>query len=248
MGVKSGQATMAQLVRFLATMVAFVACLAVALLVVTIDNKSDNWLVLVSATAVTAIVFVVLFAAYLIGSEHRVVSFARWLSRLSNKFVQKITLGKRKKPVLPEDKTRKFFLEIYEDYCIMKQQKGLLIKPLLWGFVFILADVALFAVAFWALGTTFNPALLVIAYGAGALLGVIMITPGGAGGYEAAMVMILAAGGMDTADATSGVIITRVILILGTLATGYAVYHRAMAKFGKPKLEQKIDILEGKDA
>jgi uncharacterized protein (TIRG00374 family) len=244
LGIAGGQATMAQMIRFLAIIVAFVTLLAVSLLVVTIDNKSDNWLVLVAAFVVSGVAFMIIFAAYVIGSKKRVVSFSHWLSRLSNKVVQKVTLGKVKKPVLPPEKSEKFFLEIYEDFLALKEQKKLLIKPIAWGFVFVIADVALFAVAFWALGVSFNPALLVIAYGAASVMGLVMVTPGGAGGYEAVMVMVLSAGGMATAGATSGVILARVILIFITLATGYVVYHRAMAKYGKPVMKQDIDILK----
>ncbi|MDR1197346.1 MAG: YbhN family protein [Candidatus Nomurabacteria bacterium] len=243
LGIAGGQATMAQMIRFLAITVAFVVLLAVSLLAVTIDNKSDNWLVLVAAFVVSGVAFLIIFAAYVIGSKKRVISFSHWISRLSNKVVQKITLGKFKKSILPLEKSEKFFLEIYEDFLALKEQKKLLIKPIAWGFAFVIADVALFAVAFLALGVDFNPALLVIAYGAASVMGMIMITPGGAGGYEAVMVMVLAAGGMATAGATSGVILARVILIFITLATGYVVYHRAMAKYGKPVMKQNVDIL-----
>jgi uncharacterized protein (TIRG00374 family) len=244
LGVSRGQATMAQLIRFVVMAAAFVALLAVSLVVVTIDNRADNWLVLLSAVAVSAIVLMVMFAAYLIGSQKRLVSFAHWLSRAINHLVKKITFGKVQKPVLPAATAERFCLEMFEDYQVIKQEKNLLIKPLIWAFAFVILDVALFAVAFWALGTPFNPALLVMAYGAASLMGAVMITPGGAGGYEAVMVMVLAAGGMEASGATSGVIMTRVILILGTLATGYVVYHRAMQRFGKPKLDNNLDILK----
>jgi Predicted integral membrane protein len=76
------------------------------------------------------------------------------------------------------------------------------------------------------------------------VVGIAMVTPGGAGGYDATMVMFLAAGGIAAADATSGVLMTRVVLILGTLVSGYIVYRRAMKKYGKPDFEKHNNILE----
>jgi uncharacterized protein (TIRG00374 family) len=243
MGVSASQGTMAQIVRFLVTMGAFIVCLAVSLIIVTIENQASNWIVMLSTFTVTGIVLGVLFAGYLVGSESRIVSFAKWLSRTSNNFVRKITFGRVHKKVLPKDKAVKFFTELYEDFQVIKAQKKLLLKPVLWGFAFVLADVSLFAIAFWALGASFNPALLVIAYGAASIIGAFMVTPGGAGGYEATMVTVLAAGGMTAASASAGVLLARVILIICTLLTGYAVYHRAMKHFGKPKLDNEMAVI-----
>jgi uncharacterized protein (TIRG00374 family) len=245
-GVSSGQAAMAQIIRMVCILVTFVAVLVVALLFVTADNNANSWLISTTSTAVTAIVFLVIFAAYLVGGERRIVSFTKWISKLSNKIVQKATFG-RKKQVLSDETAVKFALELYEDFLAIKEQKKLLIKPLIWALVFTLSDIALFVVSFVALGVPFNPALIVIAVGAASVVGAVMITPGGAGGYEATMAMVLVSGGMLAADATSGVVLTRVILILGTLASGYVVYRRAMNKYGKPDLDKKVDILDVAD-
>lgn len=242
-GVPSGQATMAQIIRLLCILVSFVGLLMIALLFVVAENSANNWLILMATVAVTAVIFFVLFAAYLVGGERRIVSFIKWLSRLSNKIVQKVTFG-RKKQVFANESATKFALEIYEDFVAIKEQKQLLVKPLIWSLVFTLSDMALFAISFLALGVPFNPALIVLAAGAASVVGAVMVTPGGAGGYEATMIMVLAAGGMATADATSGVVLTRVILILGTLASGYLVYRRAMKRYGKPDLDKKVDITD----
>ena len=42
-------------------------------------------------------------------------------------------------------------------------------------------------IGFWALGYSVNPAAIVIAYGIASIAGFIVITPGGAGAYEAIM-------------------------------------------------------------
>ena len=101
-------------------------------------------------------------------------------------------------------------------------------------FLFNILDISLFYVTFLSLGQMVNPAVLVIAYGAGNLCGNFMITPGGIGAYEAVMVTILSTGGVDPAAALAGVILARMLLLIGTLSTGFVAYQRALNKYGKP--------------
>jgi uncharacterized protein (TIRG00374 family) len=242
LGVSAGQATMSQIIRFLLTMAVFIVFLAISLFVVTAGNATDNWIVLMSATVVTTVFFVVVFAAYLIGSRNRVISFAKWATRLGNKIVRVVSLGRVKKKVLVEADIVKFFLDIHEDAEVLKAEKRLLIKPLIWGLVFMITDVGLFAITFLAMGAAFNPAVLILAYIVAFVAGSVMITPGGVGGFELAMIAVLVSGGMVASEATAGVILARVILVILTLASGYVVYHRALRHFGRPAMDTKIKL------
>jgi len=67
------------------------------------------------------------------------------------------------------------------------------------------------------------------------IAGFFVITPGGAGAYEAIMVGFLALAGLDQGTAIAGIVLTRVILLLGTIGLGYLFYQHALIKYGKPK-------------
>jgi len=84
-----------------------------------------------------------------------------------------------------------------------------------------------------ALGTIVNPAAILLAIGVAAVVGAFMITPGGAGGYEAMMVLMLTGSGIKGATVIAGVLLARVILILLTIGSGYLFYHLALRKYGK---------------
>ena len=234
-GVRAGQATMSQIIRYVAFMIAFVILLVISLVVVAITNDASNMVVLLSAAFATGTMFLVIFAAYLIGNRNRLKSFSRWVTRVVNKVVYAISF-KRRESILKKSVTEKFFYDIHDDFMVIKEQKSLLLKPIIWAFVFVLSDVALFFVAFLALGTPFNPALLLIAYGAATCVGMFVTTPGGAGGFEGVMILML---GRASA---AGVVLARVILILGTLITGYVFYHLAIRRLGDPNLDKKIDL------
>jgi hypothetical protein len=54
------------------------------------------------------------------------------------------------------------------------------------------------------------------------------------------MIGILTSGGVAASTAFAGVILTRAILLTGTIAVGWFVYQRALKKYGTPDLK-KID-------
>lgn len=236
LGVAPGQATMAQLMRYVVQLSSFAFLLVIALIAATFENRTSNWVVVMVSVFVTSMVFLVIFGSYLVGSEKRMNNFAHWFTRTVNLIVRKVTFG-RKDKVLQLGKVETFFMEFHDDFMVLKRDKRLLIKPIIWSFIFNIVDVMLFVISFWALGIDVNLAVLLIAYGAAASAGFLMLTPGGAGAYEAIMVTVLSAGGMHPGAAVAGVVLTRATLMVGTLLTGFIVYHQALKKYGKPKLE-----------
>lgn len=231
-GVSPGRATMAQVVRFAMTFVAFIALLAIAVLVVTIDGNINRWIILVSSSLVGVMLAAIFGGIYLMGSQSRMAAFAGWLSRNTNRLVRRLTFGKVKK-VLNHKKVDAFFDEMHHDYQALRNDKRMLVKPLLWGFLYTIVDVSLFLITFWALGVPINPAPILIAYGVATMAGFFVVTPGGAGAYEAIMVAFLAIAGLSQGTAIAGIVLTRVILLLGTIILGYVFYQHAILKYGK---------------
>lgn len=241
LGVTAGQATMAQIMRYVVQMGTFMILIVLALIWATLENRTANWVVAATAIGITSLVFLVIFGGYLVGSGLRMRNFAHWLTKALNSLVKRVTLGRRSE-MLNVSRVERFFLDFHSDFMVLKNDKKLLIRPIVWSFLFNIFEILLFVVSFWALGTWVNPAALLIAYGAATLTGIFMLTPGGAGAYEALMIGILSASGVATGVAFAGVILARAILIVGTLASGFVVYQYALHKYGKPNLKKKIDL------
>lgn len=231
-GVTAGRATMSQVVRFAAGFAALIVLIALSVLIVTIDGNINRWIILMSSILVFGMVGSIIGFIYLISSHKRTITFGNWLVRVVNRLVRKLTFG-RKRSVLNKHKVEVFFNEMHHDYLALRQDKRILIKPFLWGLVFTIADVGLFLITFWALGVPVNPAPILIAYGVAALAGFFVVTPGGAGAYEAIMVAFLAIAGLGQGVAIAGIVLTRVILLLGTIVLGYVFYQMAVLKYGK---------------
>lgn len=231
-GVSSGRATMAQVVRFATGFISFIALLIVAVLVVTIDGNINRWIILVSSTIAGLMLSTIVGGVYLMSSQARIARFTTWITKTVNKVIRKITFG-RKRVVLKEPEVKVFFADMHRDYVALRHDKAILLKPFLWGLVYTLCDVSLFLITFWALGAPVNPAPILIAYGVATTAGFFAATPGGAGAYEAIMVAFLAMAGLDQGTAIAGIVLTRVILLMGTICFGYLFYQHALIKYGK---------------
>lgn len=234
LGVPPGRATMAQIVRYVVSFVGFGILLFISLFVVTLDGTINRWIILYSALVVVAIIAVVFGSIFLLGSKRRTEAFSRWIVRLSGRMIRKITFG-RKRYLLKPKATAEFFDDMHKDYLELQNGKRLLVKPFWWGIVFTVCDAGLFCITFLALGEFVNPAMILIAYGIALSAGLLFITPGGAGAYEIIMVGFLTIAGLGQGTAIAGVVLTRVILLLGTIVFGYAFYQRALMKHGKVK-------------
>ena len=233
-GVSAGRSTMAQVVRYSMGFASFIALLLIAVLIVTIDGGINRWIILVSSILASGMISVMVAAVFVMSSTKRMTWFASWTTRTVNTLVRKVTFG-RKRKVLDKDQVNEYFDELHHDYVALRADKRILIRPFLWGLVFNLADVGLFLIAFWALGVPVNPAPVLIAYGVASMAGFFVVTPGGAGAYEAIMVAFLAIAGLAQGTAIAGILLARVILLLGTIGLGYLFYQHAIIKYGKKR-------------
>lgn len=231
-GITAGRATMAQLVRFAMTFAAFVALIPVAVLIITIDGDINRWIIFISLMLVLVSVIVGVTGMYVLSSRRRMWTCANAVVRYGNKVVKRVTFG-RKKRIFRYSEVEKFFTDMHFDYVALRRDRNILSRPFLWGIGYTLGDVALYIITFWAMGIIFNPAPLLIAYGVANVAGLIVVTPGGTGAFEAIMISFLAIAGIDKGEAIAGVILTRVITLLGTIVLGYAFYQKALLKYGK---------------
>ena len=162
-----------------------------------------------------------------------------------NAFVKSITFGK-KKQVLKQSVVDKFCAEIHEDFREAKRNRKIIKKPIIWGMLYSFFEVA----TYWIVGISMgHPELLpqiMVAEAVGSVLGAVLPTPGGAGGYEASMAGVMWGLGVDLGLATAVVVTTRVIVLVGTIVSGYGFYQHAIATIGKEDKEEIEEMNNGK--
>jgi uncharacterized protein (TIRG00374 family) len=233
LGVSSGRATLAQVVRFGATFAAFLALLLLAVLAITLDGNINRLTILVSSALASVILFGALVVTYVISSRNRLHVFSVRIGRIINGTWRHAL--RRKTTLLEHTVIEKFFEDLHTDYVALRGNPKVLLQPFIWGVVFNLAEVAAYFVVFLALGTLVNPAPILIAVGISSLAGFFLVTPGGAGGYEALMILFLSTAAVSASTAVAGVLLARVIMIVLTLVSGYVFYHAALKKYDATK-------------
>ncbi len=231
LGVNHGRATLAQVVRLAMTFVSFAALMVFAVLWVTFDGSITRFTILVASSLVTIILGGIIATIYLVGSVKRLEKFEIFIDGLLN--VRIAHLFKRDSPFINRVAMHKFFIDLHEDYLALRADPKCLIRPFWWGIVFNIAEVMMYFITFLALGAFVNPAPILIALGLAGLIGTFLVTPGGAGGFEAAMIFFLTTAGVPTAITVAGVLLARSSLIILTIGTGYIFYNAAMKKYGK---------------
>jgi uncharacterized protein (TIRG00374 family) len=233
-GVSTAKSTLAQLGRFALMFISFIALLLVSLVLLAIEDRVSSLMVL----AVSAVTFVLLFVTtviiYVIGSEARISVFTTTLARILNRVIHVV---RRKHPeTISLKNVHKTFLELHEDYAILRRKPRRMRKALLWGFLSCTAELALLYIAFVAHGEWVNPGAVIVAYVIANLVGFIAILPGGIGLYEPLMTAVLISGGVSPGLALSATLVYRVISLLLSLISGYALYHRAIQRHGTTEL------------
>lgn len=231
-GVPTGKATMAQAVKYVAGFASLIVLLIVAVLLVTIDGQLNRWIILMSSTLVTVMIAVTIGGIYLMSNPPRMHRVAQRISRGCNKIVRKLTFGQVEQVIKPS-KVVEFLDDMSDDYESMMRDKRVLLQPFLWGLFFTATEVAIFWIVFWSLGSPVNPAPILIAYGLASLAAFAIVTPGGAGAYEAIMVLVLAVAGMPKGEAIAGIVLTRAIVLAVTIVVGWIFYQLVVMKHGK---------------
>lgn len=232
LGVSVGKATMAQAVRYVAGFAALVTLLIVSVFVVTVDGAVNRWIIFLSSTLVTFMILVTVFCMYLFSSNARMHRFAGTITYYINTIVKRATSG-RFPVVIKQDALINFLDDMHDDYKSLMRDKRILWQPYLWGIFFTVAEIAIFWVVFWALGSPVNPAPILIGYGLASLAGFLIVTPGGAGIYETIMVFVLTVAGLSNGEAIAGIVLARAIILFMTIVVGWAFYQRAVLKYGK---------------
>lgn len=245
-GSSAGQTSFMYVLRYVITILANQAQTIIAILVlILIGGVSDGawWVIGLTSLVCVGVILGVVAIIAIASSKKRINWFAKTLTNLTNGFVRKVTFG-HKRQVLQPATVETYFLDIYKDLTTAKANKKILIHPIMWGIIYSFLEVA----TYWLVGISMgHPEILpqiMIAEAVASVIGAVMLTPGGVGGYEGAMILIMTTLGVDASLATAVVITTRIVVLVGTIVSGYGFYQNAISKIGKTeraKIMREVD-------
>lgn len=246
MHITAGQISFIHVLRYAICALANTLQTWIAIIIVLVTGavvEGGHWALWIAA-AVALGIEAVIFVAWMIVRKQKNVD---WLSdnaaKLINRVVRKMTRGKKRK-FLKEEAVANFFTDLRNYYLRIMRNKKTLWRPVIWGMFYSFLELATYWVVGCALGHPEILPQIMIAEGVASVVGTVMVTPGGVGGYEGAMIAIMVATGVDLQIATITVIVTRVCVLIGTIVTGYPFYQTALLsrkdKFKVPEEDEKL--------
>lgn len=239
-GSSAGQTSFMYALRYAITILAnqFQTVVAIIILIATGGIVEGAWWV-VGLTSLICVGIVVGLAAVVIiaSSRERINWFARVATSFINGFVKIVTFG-HKRQVMKNEQIEDYLGDVYKDLTVARKNKKILIHPIIWGIIYSFLEIA----TYWLVGISMGHVeilpQIMIAEAIASVIGAVMLTPGGVGGYEGTMIFLMSVLGVDAGLATAVVITTRVIVLIGTIVSGYGFYQNAVSKIGKKEREQ----------
>ena len=155
-----------------------------------------------------------------------VINYAQALvlvAKMLNSLVRIVTFG-RKKQLMRYKWISGYFADIHDSVKMAKDNKRYLKRPAMWGVIYSLCEVGTYWIVAWSLG---RPELLPIIM-VGEAIGSVFdgIVPYGL--YELGMAGVMIALGVDFPTATIVTVMTRVMTLVFTIASGSYPYYKAI--------------------
>ncbi len=243
--VSAGQISFIHILRYgicavgnaLQTIIAIIIVLATRQVI-----QGGFWALWLAAFVAFGIIGLIIVAWLIVRKQKNIDWLSATATKFINKVVRKISRGKKRK-FLKEENVTKFFADLREDYLNLKKNRRILWKPMIWGLFYSFLELATYWVVGCALGHPEILPQIMIAEGIASVVGTVMVTPGGMGGYEGAFVAALVATGVGFQVATITVVVTRIFVLVGTVVSGWGFYQQALMsredKFIDPSEKKK---------
>lgn len=229
-GVSTAKSTFAQIGRFGFALAGQIGLMFVSLFLLAVEGRASSLIVLLVSLLVFALITVSAFGLFVISSEGRSIRYASKLARFFNRMIH---IFRRKHPeTISIKKIEETLTELHADYSEVRQHLRKMWPAFVWITLSTILEVALLYAVFVAHGAWVNLGAVVIAFVIANTAGLVAAVPGGIGVFEAIMTTVFIAVGIPPGLALSVTLVYRVIMLVLNLATGAALYHRAINKFG----------------
>jgi len=233
--ISATQASFVQVLKLVLMFLSFEVLLISGLLVLALDGKANNLMLLVAGSITTLLAVGTVALVLIAGSKRRIHATFTAITRVLNKVISFVT---RKPATISTEQAERAVNDLHTSYQAIQSRYKELVLPLFWALVVNATAVASIYVVYVAFGQWVNVGAIIVAYSVANFAGLVSVLPGGAGIYEALMTGVLAAGGIPAALSLPVTVMWRVLSTLLQLPPGYVLYYRAVHSAGKNPLDQ----------
>lgn len=234
--ITATQASLVQIMKLLLLFISFEVLLAVGLLILAIDGKANDLMMLLAGSITTFLVLGTAGFIAIIGSERRIHSTFTGITRLINKVIGFVT--RHKNSGIDTERAESIVKDLHLSYKTIESRYLELRAPFGWALVVNLSAILAIYAVYGAFGAWVNLGAIIVAYSVANFAGLVSVLPGGAGIYEALMIGVLAAGGIPAALSLPVTVMYRVLTTLIQLPPGYILYHRSVHRTGTSPMDQ----------
>jgi uncharacterized protein (TIRG00374 family) len=225
-GITAAKSTLVQMMRFVTVFISFEAILLVGVFMLAVNGKAGNLTILVASSIGTFLVFCTMIGAYIVESRSRIDTLFTTLTRVINKAIHVV------RPRYPETiniaKVQKLFLELHQNYHVLKENYKALKRPLTHAFFANLTEILTLYTVYVAFGERVNFGAVILGYAVANFAGLISVLPGGIGIYEALMTGVMALAGIPPSESIPVTVMYRVLSMALQLPPGYYLYQKAI--------------------
>ncbi len=230
-GATAGQSSFMYVLRYIITICANQLQTILAIIFLLIFGNigaGGMWIIGLTALLSVGIILAIVILIAIASSKQRMIWFGKAATNFTNWLVSKITFG-RKTTVLERTTVDKYLDDAHENLITASRHKKLLLRPIAWGILYSFLEVATYWIVAASLGRPDILPQIMIGEAIGSVMG--SIVPYGL--YELGMGGIMVTLGVPFEVATPVVLITRVIVLLSTIVSGYGFYQHSISKIGR---------------
>lgn len=230
-GATAGQSSFMYVLRYIITICANQLQTILAIIFLLIFGNigaGGMWIIGLTALLSVGIILAIVILIAIASSKQRMIWFGKAATNFTNWLVSKITFG-RKTTVLERTTVDKYLDDAHENLITASRHKKLLLRPIAWGILYSFLEVATYWTVAASLGRPDILPQIMIGEAIGSVMG--SIVPYGL--YELGMGGIMVTLGVPFEVATPVVLITRVIVLLSTIVSGYGFYQHSISKIGR---------------
>ena len=247
-GVTVASSTIAQGLRFCLTFVSFIPILMVGIVLMALDSRTNNLVLLYGSGVLSAMVLTVLIGWFLISDSRRIRKLVDFLPKAMRWTARRVPILKNQS-FINVVKVNRVLNEIHTDYVTLKAKPKRLLAPFNYALTINLFELLTVYVAYLAFypvfGELVNPGTVILAYMTANLAGLIAVLPGGIGVFEGLMVWTLTSSVVNPSSdfsslALAGALVYRVINLAIFVPIGYALYQMVAQDLGEFKSEPPL--------
>lgn len=242
LGSSASQTSFMYVLRYTITILCNQAQTLIALLLLVIFSGVPDgawWAAGLVGLVSTGVILGVIVVICVASSKKRIRFAAKIFTKVVNGLVKAVTFG-HKPQILPTDAAENFLMDFYKDIDTARHNRKILKGPIIWGIIYNALEYLIYWVMAVAMGHPEILPQIIIGQAMASVIGAVLLTPGGVGGYEGAMIGLMMIFGVNGELATAVVITTRVVVLVGTIVSGYGFYQQAISKIGK---KERAEIL-----